>query len=237
MHDVLTAKLVKERSVGGNAARVNKHRKHEVMEPVRWSISMKGNGHRERQLVPTPFIALLHCVADDRVLENGRCVLGKWVAFVLTVNQEASLLTEINAGSDIRAVAFAANGEYLVGGGSAGVRVWRVEDGKEMATLEARSVLCLAVSKDGRWIAAGTGRGEVFVWDAKTYEKVFSPRDDTRGILGVDFSPDSSRLVSASDNRIGSGARAPSPRLPSPDKNKTTTKRKRHKMMIARMTR
>ena len=53
MHVGPMAKLVKERSLGGpNAVRVNKHRKHEVMEPVHWSISMKGDGHRERQLVP-----------------------------------------------------------------------------------------------------------------------------------------------------------------------------------------
>ena len=119
---------------------------------------------------------------------------------MLTVGQEASLLTEINAGSDIRAVAFAANGEYLVSGGSEGVRVWRVEDGKQMATLEAEYVWCLAVSKDGGRIAAGTWLGEVFVWDTKTYEKVFSRKEDYHQINGVDFSPDSTRLVSASAN-------------------------------------
>jgi WD40 repeat protein len=60
-------------------------------------------------------------------------------------------------------------------------------------------VKCLAVSKDGRWIAAGTGRGGQCVWDAQTYEQVISHE---RGgfINGVDFSPDSTRLVSASDN-------------------------------------
>ena len=120
---------------------------------------------------------------------------------MLTIGQEASLLTEINAGSDIWAVAFASNGEYLVSGGRNDVRVWRVEDGKQMATLGARGVLCLAVSKVGRWIAAGAYWGEVFVWDAKTYEKVFSRTEDTKNTNGVDFSPDSSRLVSASDNR------------------------------------
>jgi uncharacterized protein with WD repeat len=77
-----------------------------------------------------------------------------------------------------------------------------VEDGKEMATMEAKSVQCLAVSKDGKWIAAGTSwpEGEVFVWDARTYKKVFHSHADRedRGINAVDFSPDSTRLVSAS---------------------------------------
>ena len=119
---------------------------------------------------------------------------------MLTVGQEASLLTEINAGSDIRAVALASNGEYLVSGGEDDVQVWGVEDGKQVATLEAEDVWCLAVSKDGRWIAAGTSEGEVIVWDAKTFEKVFLHRDDINDINGVDFSPDSTRLVSASGN-------------------------------------
>ena len=97
---------------------------------------------------------------------------------------------------------FSANGEYLLSGGE-GVRVWRVEDGKRMATMEteAREVLCLAVSKDGRWIAAGTDSGSVFVWDAETYEKVISDRYNYNSIIGVDFSPDSSRLVCASEWR------------------------------------
>ena len=57
---------------------------------------------------------------------------------------------------------------------------------------------CLAVSKDGRWIAGGTMFGEVIVWDAKTFKKVFSHRDDAKNINGADFSPDSTRLISAS---------------------------------------
>jgi WD40 repeat protein len=65
------------------------------------------------------------------------------------------------------------------------------------------NVQCLAVSKDGRWITAGTWWGNVVVWDAKTYEKVFSQEGDD-DVNGVDFSPDSSRLVSASSNKTAS---------------------------------
>jgi WD40 repeat protein len=129
---------------------------------------------------------------------------GNGVALTLTVGQEDSPLTEINGGSEIRAVAFAANGEYLVSGGAGGVRMWRVEDGEEMATVETKYVLCLAVSADGRWIAAGTLYGEVLVSDAKTYEKVIAHKEDYYWINGVDFSPDSSRLVSASNNGTAS---------------------------------
>ena len=59
-----------------------------------------------------------------------------------------------------------------------------------------------------RWIAVGTSSGGVYVWDAKTYEraKVFSHSsfsgfgwDPKREIKAVDFSPDSTRLVSVSN--------------------------------------
>ena len=124
----------------------------------------------------------------------------KWNFIYANPGQEGSPLIEINGGNYIRAVAFAANGEYIVGGGEAGeAGVWRVEDGKQIATLAARDVYCLAVSKDGRWIAAGTIWGDVIMWDAKTFEQAFSHKEGTY-ISGVDFSPDSTRLVTASGN-------------------------------------
>ena len=117
---------------------------------------------------------------------------------MLTVGQEGPPHIEIDGGSNICTVTFSANGEYIVGGGGLEVGVWRVEDGKQMATMAAWDARCLAVSKDGRWIAAGAMFGSVFVWDAKTFEQVFAHREDPADILGVDFSLDSTRLVTAS---------------------------------------
>ena len=105
---------------------------------------------------------------------------------------------EIDVGSEVYAVTFSANGEYLLSGSRGGVQVWRVEDGTQVTTMEAKAVRSLAVSKDGRWIAAGTLFGELFVWDAKTHKQVFKHEEDFATITGVDFSPDSTRLVSAS---------------------------------------
>ena len=70
---------------------------------------------------------------------------------------------------------------------------------KLMATMEESrmSVYCLAVSTDGSWIAGGTLWGEVLVWDSKTYEKVCRFKEDDETIWGIDFSPDSTRLVAA----------------------------------------
>ncbi|KAF8439820.1 hypothetical protein L210DRAFT_3645803 [Boletus edulis BED1] len=67
-------------------------------------------------------------------------------------------------------------------------------------------VNCLAVSADGTWIAAGTRWGEVFVWDMETRTRVFQSHDspgdyrNSQAIYAVDFSPDMSRLVTASSD-------------------------------------
>ena len=114
---------------------------------------------------------------------------------VLIVGQEYPDHIEIDAGSEVRAVTFTANGEYLVGGVRKEVQVWRVKDGERVATMKVEDgVWSVAVSKDGRFIAA-VSDGGLFVWDATTHEQVFA--DSLVPFFDVDFSPDSTRLVSA----------------------------------------
>ncbi|KAF8553582.1 hypothetical protein OG21DRAFT_1604034 [Imleria badia] len=116
-----------------------------------------------------------------------------------TVGKEQPI--EINVGGWLQAASFSANGEYLVIGGD-GVRAWRVYEGKQLTRMEAGNVNCLAVSRDGRWIAAGAECGDVFVWNAETHEQVFWHKDDDKKINGIDFSPHSSstHLVTASND-------------------------------------
>ena len=69
-----------------------------------------------------------------------------------------------------------------------------------MTTMKVTNVRCLAVSQDGRWMAAGRLWGEVLVWDSKTSKKIYRFKEDNETILGVDFSPDSTRFVAAKHN-------------------------------------
>ena len=110
------------------------------------------------------------------------------------IGQESSLFIEIDGGSSVQAVSFSTNGKYLVGCSSVGVGAWQVEDSKQMARMETGSSCHLAVSKDGRWIAAGTrwdGGGCVGSEQVLTLE-------GTR-INGVDCSPNLTRLAVVSD--------------------------------------
>lgn len=109
-----------------------------------------------------------------------------------------NLLVEINTRDKYPHMTFTANGECLWSAGGDEIRMWRVEDRKQMATMKVRAVWCLAVSPDGKWIAAGTKFGEALVWDAKTGKQVFSQKEPySDPINDVDFSPDSTRFVLA----------------------------------------
>ena len=72
-------------------------------------------------------------------------------------------------------------------------------DGERVVAIPAHDAFCVAASSDGRWIAAGTLSRKVFVWGATTYEQAFAGNTGS-DIYDVDFSPDSTRLVSASYN-------------------------------------
>ena len=119
---------------------------------------------------------------------------------MLTTGQESSQPIEIDAGSEVQAVTFSANGEYIVSSDRKKVQVWRVDDQKQLAKIETGTVNCVAVSNDGQWIAAGTQLHGVFIWDAATFKLAIKLSDD-KYILDVNFSPDSRRLVSATQEK------------------------------------
>jgi WD40 repeat protein len=61
------------------------------------------------------------------------------------------------------------------------------------------NVFNLAMSPDGRTLAAGTPKGVVHILDAVTLEKRFEFKTGDDRVSGLDFSPDSKRLVAAGD--------------------------------------
>ena len=125
-------------------------------------------------------------------------------ASTLTVGQErqrrtVSKLPRIVVARGPHAVTFSPNGEYAFSDGGNGIQVQRVGDGQKKATMGTKIVpTSLAVSNNGKWIAAGMAMGDVHLWDANTYKQVFVRREDSSDVNGVDFSPDSTRLVAAS---------------------------------------
>ena len=126
---------------------------------------------------------------------------------MLTFGKDHSPLVELDGGSEIRAITFSPDGTYLVSGEKDNIRVWRLEDDEWhiARTLDESRCLSVSVSRDNKWIGAGTAWGWVFVWNTRTFERAAALTVDRYyGHNGVDFSPDATRILSASDNNTAS---------------------------------
>ncbi|KAF9222909.1 WD40 repeat-like protein [Gyrodon lividus] len=103
----------------------------------------------------------------------------------------------------ITSVAFLPDGKQVISGSEdSSVRAWRVEDGREVATVISKrgSVLAVAVSGDGRWIATGGSGKTIMIWNAITQETVVELEGHLDRVLSLAFSPDSGKIVSGSDD-------------------------------------
>ena len=133
-----------------------------------------------------------------RTNDNGARIL------IPTIRQEyRNPPAEITVGDRVHTVTFSGNGKYLVSGHDREVRVWQAEDRKQASRMAAQDLRCLAVSMDGKRIAGGTWNGDLFVWDTQTCQRVLWHAGNS-DIYSVDFSPDSSRVVSAWSSRTAS---------------------------------
>jgi WD40 repeat protein len=73
------------------------------------------------------------------------------------------------------------------------------ESGREIRRLQPSSAaFSLAVSPDGRLLAAGTWVGTIVIWDLESGRQLKELKGQARGVIGLDFSPDGRILVSAS---------------------------------------
>jgi serine/threonine protein kinase len=115
-----------------------------------------------------------------------------------------SLLEGRNMGS-VYGVAFTADGGHVLScGDDRTVRMWEVETGNEVRRFKGlRSIVrCLAVSRDGRFLACGgcQNDGSILVWEVETGKEVRRFEGHTwtgeAGETGVAFSPDGKRILS-----------------------------------------
>ncbi len=144
-------------------------------------------------------------------------------------DQAEILLWDVKSGRKVRQLSgsvntracldFSLDGQRLVSGGSDTVRVWNLTTAKQLRLWHVKSgprtglvaqrdwqVNCVAISQDGRYVAAG-GYGEIApglgngaalrVWDVDSGAELWNSQGFTDSVNVVAFSPDGRRIVSA----------------------------------------
>jgi WD40 repeat protein len=103
------------------------------------------------------------------------------------------------------AVAWSTDGKLVASGGDDCVSLWETSTGRELRRLDGgkNGPGCVALSRDGRLVAAGCASGEVLVWETATGRLVREFKGHTAAVATLAFAPDGKRLVStASDGGL-----------------------------------
>ncbi|HEX2915391.1 MAG TPA: hypothetical protein VH186_31810 [Chloroflexia bacterium] len=109
----------------------------------------------------------------------------------------------------IRSMSYSPDGKYIATTGGGILQVWQVDNGQRVAVLDGQGYTrSLAFSRDGKYLVAEgkeesdkAGRNNpIYVWDwaANRLVNGFNGHGDT--ILSLSFSPDGTRLLSASSD-------------------------------------
>lgn len=147
-------------------------------------------------------------VGSTMVSGRGGSLEGMSIVSNLTLRDSSSGITlaELEAGdAGERTLVFSADGQRIAGAQGNTIKLWDVEDGRLLSTLNdpAETIYCLAFSPDGRWLASGGRDASVKLWnlDSGRPEPVLQGHTDWVHTLA--FSPDGHLLASAgSDHAI-----------------------------------
>ncbi len=102
----------------------------------------------------------------------------------------------------IKSLVFSPDNKYLVAGSTNLIRLWNVETGKELRTIElpnpgfGGNINTLAFSPDGKILATGSDDFKIRLWDTSNWSLMTTLKSHTSTVLAVKFSPDGKYLVS-----------------------------------------
>jgi WD40 repeat protein len=125
--------------------------------------------------------------------------------FDLTTFKQVRLLEGHQPGSNVRGVAFSADGKRAVScGGDRTVRMWDVASGTELFCCKGHTdmVHSVAYSRDGRHVLSGGWDGIVCLWDAHTGKEIRRFASDPRSVDAVAISRDGRRAFWSKGGRL-----------------------------------
>jgi WD40 repeat protein len=102
-----------------------------------------------------------------------------------------------------RGVTFSPDGRAIAVGGPKEVHVWDASSGKIIYILRGHTatVMAVAYSPEGRWLASGSVDGTIKIWDAASGKEIQTlHQDGNRVVIAVAFSSDSQLLASGSQD-------------------------------------
>src|SRR5262249_39862376 len=118
-----------------------------------------------------------------------------------------SIDTGVPDATPVVSLAFSRDCKILAGGLSGETKLWDPASGKLLATLKERlpgAVWSLAFSRDGQWLATGTGSasdGEITIWELATHKKWMIFPGHRENVWSLAFSADSKTLASVSEDK------------------------------------
>ncbi len=149
---------------------------------------------------------------DDTVLLREDLMMRRWQIVVETWEQpEASVSWECKKAKPHNkptfSVTFSPDGRLLASCGRNFVRLWRIEEGQCVATLQGHTALVytVAFSPDGLLLASGSFDKTVRLWhgQGKVRRCIATLKGHTDSVISVAFSPDGRLLASgSSDNTV-----------------------------------
>lgn len=109
---------------------------------------------------------------------------------------------------EVRALAFSADGKWLVAAGglparSGEIKIWDIENHQLLRTLAGHKdcIYSVAVSPDGKLIASSSYDRLIKLWESETGKELRTLKDHIDAVFAVTFSPDGKRLASGAQDR------------------------------------